>query len=110
MLLAGCATHKPAKAQPNYLLFDADPQQSGLWRPRYDDLIETAKAYIKKSKVRFDFENTVVCLRVFQKDGGLVARVEFGRKSGYPWLAVDLDTSGKPTGYQLGFEDLGDFR
>jgi hypothetical protein len=94
LLVTGCATQKYERVPTNYFLFNQDAK-SGLWRPRYEDFVEIAKAYAKQKGISFNFEGTSAVLWVLQKDGALIARVEFGGSLGTPYLAVDIDTAGR---------------
>jgi len=101
LLVTGCATQKYERVPTNYFLFTQDAK-SGLWRPRYDDFVEIAKAYAKQKGISFSFEGTEALLWVLQKDGALIAQVEFCGSFGSPYLAVEIDTAGKAIRHDTG--------
>ena len=104
--MAGCATQKYERIPTNYFLFNEDAK-SGLWRPRHDDFIEIAKAYAKQKGISFNFEGTSALLWVLQKDGALIARVEFSGSFGSPYLTVDIDTVGRAIQHYTGVVSEG---
>jgi len=101
LIVGGCASQKYERVPTNYFLFNQD-EKSGLWRSRYDDFVEIAKAYVKQNAIPFDFEGTSAILWVLQEKGALVARVEFGRGLGSPCLSVDINTAGRPVSHYTG--------
>ena len=100
-LMAGCTAPGHARDPANYFLFNAD-KGSGLWRARWVDFEQVAKAYAARNKIPFSFEGTSAGLSVFQEDGALVARILFSSGFGSPFLAVDMAPSGKVIRHHTG--------
>jgi hypothetical protein len=101
LIVAGCATHSCERVPTNYFLFNEDAK-SGLWRSRYDDFIEIAKAYAKEKRIPFNFEGTSANLWVVQENGALIARVDFRNRFGSTYLDVDIDTAGRAIRHYIG--------
>jgi hypothetical protein len=105
-LLTGCATHEQSPVPLDYVLFNADPK-SGLWRPRHVDFQARAKEYAKAKRLNFRFEGTEAILLIFQREGVLVARVQFSGYFGTPFLTVEMDASGKVLQHYTGVASEG---
>src|SRR5579859_4897710 len=100
-LLVGCAHERASRLPADYFLFNGDSKRDA-WRSRYIDFEQVAKVYAKEKHIDFNFEGTFSNLWVFQKNGKLFARIDFGGRFGSPFFAVDIDPSGKVLAHYTG--------